>query len=163
MGTIVVGIDGSAQAKHALEWALNEARLRGDTLVAVYAYDYHPAWHTYAYPEGSIPAYPDGPRMPFEAEEQEAQERAGSLVAATLGEAGAQAEGVTVQGLAVKNRRPAQALVEESKTAGLLVVGSRGRGGFTGLLLGSVSYQCVHHAACPVVVVPSRDRRATPP
>lgn len=157
MGTIVVGVDGSAQARHALEWALNEARLRGDTLLAVYAYDYQPAWRTYAYPEGSIPAYPEGPRMPYEAESQQAQERAEGLVAAALREAWAQAEGLTVREVAVQNRRPAHALVEESKTADLLVVGSRGRGGFTGLLLGSVSHQCVHHAACPVVVVPSRD------
>jgi nucleotide-binding universal stress UspA family protein len=49
--------------------------------------------------------------------------------------------------------RPAAVLVDESQGADLLVVGSRGHGGFTGLLLGSVSQQCAHHAACPVVIV----------
>jgi nucleotide-binding universal stress UspA family protein len=63
--------------------------------------------------------------------------------------------GVDVQRTVVEDRRPAEALVELSTDADLLVVGSRGRGGFTELLLGSVSHAAVLHAACPVVVVPS--------
>jgi nucleotide-binding universal stress UspA family protein len=63
--------------------------------------------------------------------------------------------GVEVQRTVVEDRRPAEALVELSNDADLLVVGSRGRGGFTELLLGSVSHATVLHAACPVVVVPS--------
>lgn len=61
---------------------------------------------------------------------------------------------VDVQGELIEGR-PASALLEAAGDADLLIVGSRGRGGFTGLLLGSVSAQCVHHAPCPVVVVPA--------
>jgi nucleotide-binding universal stress UspA family protein len=64
-------------------------------------------------------------------------------------------DGVEVQGVTVESRHPAQALVERSRGADLLVVGSRGRGGFKRLLLGSVSQQCAHHAECPVVIIRS--------
>jgi nucleotide-binding universal stress UspA family protein len=61
---------------------------------------------------------------------------------------------VQVNGEACPGQRPAEILIERSVTADLLVVGTRGRGGFAGLLLGSVSQQCFTHASCPVVVVP---------
>jgi nucleotide-binding universal stress UspA family protein len=64
--------------------------------------------------------------------------------------------------MVVEDRHPAEALVALSAEADLLVVGSRGRGGFTELLLGSVSHAAVLHAVCPVVVVPAhRDERGT--
>jgi nucleotide-binding universal stress UspA family protein len=64
------------------------------------------------------------------------------------------ATGVTVEGRVVPGGA-AQVLVEEAKGASLLVVGSRGRGGFSGLLLGSVSQQSAHHAPCPIVIIPA--------
>jgi nucleotide-binding universal stress UspA family protein len=62
--------------------------------------------------------------------------------------------GVTVD-RKLRTGNASQALLHEAKGAALLVVGSRGRGGFTGLLLGSVSQQVAHHAPCPVVIVPA--------
>lgn len=151
MNTIVVGVDGSAESTRALEWALAEARLRNATLVALYAYDYDPAWQTYAYAEGGV-----GVGLPADAETlaEEAHRHAEGLLEKALREAAEQAAGVTVTREAVADRRPARALVERSKTADLLVVGSRGRGGFAGLVLGSVSQQCAHHAVSPLVIVP---------
>jgi nucleotide-binding universal stress UspA family protein len=70
-----------------------------------------------------------------------------------LGEVGA--AGVEVQPTVVQERHPAAALIELASDADLVIVGSRGRGGFRELVLGSVSHACVLHATCPVVVVPS--------
>jgi nucleotide-binding universal stress UspA family protein len=60
----------------------------------------------------------------------------------------------------VREGQPARVLLDEARDADLLVVGSRGLGGFRGLLLGSVSQQCAHHAACPLVIVRSRPERS---
>jgi nucleotide-binding universal stress UspA family protein len=76
-----------------------------------------------------------------------------NLLDACVDEARSADPDVDVQGELVEGR-PAGALLEAARSADLLVVGSRGRGGFAGLLLGSISAQCVHHAPCPVVVVP---------
>ena len=72
--------------------------------------------------------------------------------------------GIDVQRTVVEDRDPAEALVELSADADLLAVGSRGRGGFTGLLLGSVSHAAALHARCPVLVIPSstEERKLTP-
>jgi nucleotide-binding universal stress UspA family protein len=83
-----------------------------------------------------------------------------------LDEMGETVEGIDVQRTVVEDRSPAEAPVELSADADLLVVGSRGRGGFTSLLLGSVSHAAVLHAMCPVVVIPpgAEDRKpAAPP
>jgi len=82
-----------------------------------------------------------------------------------LHELGETVEGIDVRRGVVEDRNPAEALLELSADADLLVVGSRGRGGFTSLLLGSVSHQVVLHARCPVVVIPlgAEDRKAAAP
>ncbi|HZA81756.1 MAG TPA: universal stress protein, partial [Actinomycetes bacterium] len=86
--------------------------------------------------------------------------QADELIEALLGELGETVGDVEVQQTVVEDRHPAEALVQLSVDADLLVVGSRGRGGFSELLLGSVSHAAVLHAVCPVVVVPSsRDAR----
>lgn len=155
MREIVVGVDGSERSKAALRWALREARDHGARLVALYAYDYTPAWSVYAYGEGMVaPPAPSDEEM--EEASRDAERHAQTLLEGMLADLGQDATGVDVERLAVPDRRPAHALVERSANADLLVVGSRGRGGFMGLVLGSVSNQCAQAARCPIVIVPTQ-------
>lgn len=138
MTRIVVGVDGSESSHRALEWAVDEARLRHATVEAVHAWTYSPL--------GTSPYHPSvlDPSMM----ERIAHEVLDEAIAAV------DTSGVTVSKSLVCDGA-ATALLEEGKGADLLVVGSRGRGGFAGLLLGSVSQQIVHHARCPVVIIPA--------
>jgi nucleotide-binding universal stress UspA family protein len=150
VGTIVVGVDGSNASRVALRWAVDEARLRGADVQAVYVFEHSPSWQMYGY-SAEIAAIPVS-AMP---DDQQSRDLARSLVERLVQEVDTGA--VTVEAIAHEDRRPAHALVERSRHAELLVVGSRGRGGFAGLVLGSVSQQCVQHASCPVVVMPHVD------
>ncbi len=139
---VVVGFDGSDTARAALEFGLEEARLRGLPLRVVCAWHYPLT----GYMGGGFE--PPGPRLdPGEMERVAEAE----LDAALEGLRGGR-EAVAVE-RRVREGAAAAALLEEARDATLLVVGSRGHGGFTGLLLGSVSQQCVAHAPCPVAVV----------
>lgn len=148
MGTVVVGVDGSPESQHALAWAADEARLRGAGLTVAYVYEHTPAWQMYSY--GFTP--PPTPDPSIEEERLEAARRARTLVEEQIGRL--DLRDLDVEPVAYEDRRPARGLVELARGADLLVVGSRGRGGFAGLVLGSVSQQCVQHARCPVVVIP---------
>lgn len=145
MHTIVVGVDGSEGSLKALRFALEEARRRGGEIKAVNA------WHipAIAYEVGWTAAPLDLGEFSSLAEESlksslEAVDAAGSGVAVTQ---------------VVREGQAAEVLCAEAGGADLLVVGSRGLGGFRGLLLGSVSQQCSAHAPCPVVIIP-HDREA---
>lgn len=142
MARIVVGVDGSTPSKEALRWSLGEARLRGASLRVVYA------WKLPIYlVEGFAPveAIPDPTGL-----SEDARRRIDAIVhEVTGGATDVRIEQRVVEGTA------AEVLVDESVGAGLLVVGSRGHGGFAGLLLGSVSQQCAAHASCPVVIIRS--------
>ncbi|HVM08582.1 MAG TPA: universal stress protein [Acidimicrobiales bacterium] len=137
---IVVGVDGSKASRRALEWAVAEARLRDASLHVVYA------WH-----------YPYFAAMPT----------GGPLVSAqSLEEAGEQViqdslHDLDTAGIEIVTRPiggpAAFVLIDLSEHADMVVVGSRGHGGFAGLVLGSVSQQVVSHARCPVVVVRDAD------
>lgn len=151
MQRIVVGVDGSDESKNALAWAAEEAKLRQAELEVVYAYEYTPAWQLYGY-EGVSVAQMDAIAAEDEAAQERAQELAGELVEQLVHDLGP-VEGVTVTPVAITDRRAAAALVARSENADMLVVGSRGRGGFSGLLLGSVSQQCAAHAHCPVTII----------
>jgi nucleotide-binding universal stress UspA family protein len=128
---IIVGVDTSPSGMAALQWAVDLARATQGTVTAIHA------WHipaVYIYSDLLVA--------------QDNAERA--LVDAVKL---AEAQDVAITGQFVTGG-PAQVLIEASKEADVLVVGSRGLGGFRGLLLGSVSSQVVHHARCSVVVVP---------
>jgi nucleotide-binding universal stress UspA family protein len=139
MVRIVVGVDGSDCSKEALRWALSEARLRGTSLRAVYV------WRMPVFvPSGFAPvALPDRAAL-----RAAANQRLDEIVKEAVGgDADVRIERKAAEGTA------AQVLVQEAEGADLLVVGSRGHGGFAGLLLGSVSHQCAAHATCPVVII----------
>jgi nucleotide-binding universal stress UspA family protein len=131
-GRIVVGVDGSPGGRRALEWAVDEARRRDAVLEVVHAWTYPPTEFTVAPEEFAVAA--------------------AEVITEAVEEAADIDPSVAVKS-EVRQQPAAPALVELSKGADLLVVGSRGRGGFAGLLLGSVSQQCVNHGHCPVVVV----------
>ena len=167
MSRIVVGVDASPNSRRALAWAAAEARLRQAVLQVVHAYHakklegpvYFGSQHTYDATVGAAGAA-NPPEMTAslhrrEAFEEAVRSQADELLEALLGELGETASGVEVQRTVVEDRHPAEALVQLSADADLLVVGSRGRGGFSEMLLGSVSHATVLHAVCPVVVVPS--------
>ena len=148
MSVIVVGVDDSAGAKEALRFAREEADLREATLRAVHTWRYGYIGATGL--EGRIPA--------VGAELHEFRDAAAAGLDATLREAIPDAGSVEIEQRVVEGA-PAAVLVEESRGADLLVVGSRGHGGFAQLLLGSVSQQCAHHAECPVVIIRSKPER----
>jgi nucleotide-binding universal stress UspA family protein len=141
MGTIVVGIDGSPGSLAALRFAIEEAGFRDAEVRAVNAWHIPPA----VYGQGWAPEPVD-----LDAFRKIAQKALG----ASVEEVGAAGSGVTVTPI-LREGQPADVICLEAKDADLVVVGSRGLGGFRGLLIGSVSQQVVHHAPCPVVVVPS--------
>lgn len=138
---LIVGIDGSHAARHALAWAFAEAEQRGAELDVVTVWDYPYQW-----------------AQGFNSKLGEDTE---AFASAASDEAAAQVDEfldgkpcpswlhiLTVQGAA------APVLLRLARHADLLVVGSRGRGGFKDLLLGSVSTACVHHTPCPIAVIP---------
>jgi nucleotide-binding universal stress UspA family protein len=144
MSVIVVGVDGSAGARAALRWAFEEAKLRKASLQVVHAWTFV----MHGVPATGMGMVPYPTAEDFAALEEAAREALDKALAEVVGEQ----TDVPIDAHVVK-ASPAQALVEAAANADLLVVGSRGHGGFAGLLLGSVSQQCAHHAPCPVVIV----------
>ncbi|WP_284740536.1 universal stress protein [Amycolatopsis sp. RTGN1] len=138
-GPVVVGIDGSPNSEQAIAVAFEEASLRGAPLVAVHA------WNDVTYEDTRATA-----RILTQPEALEEDEE--RLLGQRLAGWQEKCPDVEVRRRLVRDR-PRHALIEESETARLVVVGSRGRGGFTGMLLGSTSQALVQHARCPVLVV----------
>lgn len=133
--TVVVGVDASEPSKEALRWAARQAEITGAELRVVLCWEV-PSMAYWA-------PLPEGVNL-----EEEAETALHQTVLDVVGPNPTMA--VTE---VVREGHPAPALLNESAGADLLVVGSRGHGEFTGMLIGSVSEHCVTHATCPVVVV----------
>lgn len=143
MPGIVVGVDDSAHAQKALDWAMREA---GTRQVALTVISVIPAM---ASPWTGSPLSVPGAEKDVQHAEQAVEE---AVAKSASGIIGSQPPSISVK---VFTGFPAEALVDASHDADLVVVGSRGAGGFATLLVGSVSNQVAHHAACPIVIVPS--------
>ena len=139
--TIVVGVDGSEGGAEALEFAAAEAALRKAPLRIVSAWEIPVA----AYGAGGVPPLDPATLEAFRLRAEQVADEAVTTVKKLQPSVDVQAQTVTGQ--------PADAILAQGAEAELIVVGRRGLGGFKSLLLGSVSQQVVHHAACPVVVV----------
>lgn len=143
MPGIIVGMDNSAHATKALDWAMREAGMRQATLTVISVIPAMASPWT-----GNPLSVPDADEAVQHAK-QAVEEAVAKSASNTTG---TQPSSVTVK---VFTGFPAQSLVDAARDAELVVVGSRGSGGFTTALLGSVSNQVAHHAACPIVIVPS--------
>jgi nucleotide-binding universal stress UspA family protein len=142
MPGIIVGVDGSEISRRALDWAVREAGLRGAALTVLAVHQVATNYWT-----GAPEHYSEADQPVTEAMRKAAEEAAQKAVT----DAGAPAPAsVTVRAV---SGIPAQELVSASSDADLVVVGSRGGGGFSKILLGSVTNQVVTHAASPVVVI----------
>lgn len=139
MPGIVVGIDGSEHSQPVLEWAMREAALRQAPLTVLTV-------HEVAGNQWTGTPIVTAADEPYQ---EKARTAAEQLVAEAEKETSRPAS-VTVRSV---SGVPARELIAASKDADLVVVGSRGGGGFAGLLMGSVSGQVAHHASCPVVVI----------
>lgn len=140
VGRIVVGVDGSEHARRALSWAAHEATLRGAEIHTLNAW--------------TLPVFSEVTAPTLAGMAQALEREAESILDTALAEAGLDTDAGIVVKREVVRAPAARALLSAAHGAELLVVGTRGRGSFKGLLLGSVSQQCAHHSPCPVVVVP---------
>lgn len=149
MAVIVVGIDGSDTSRAALRFALEEACLRGASVRAVCAWEVP---LDQAMPGPVLGGLPLEYGIPIDELRELARRQAVIVLDEALAAVDEDAVGIEVRREPIEGSA-ARVLVEAAADAELLVVGSRGRGGFAGLLLGSVGQACAHHARCPVAVI----------
>ncbi len=146
MSGILVGVDGSGHSQRALEWAMKEAALRQVPLTVLTV---HPAIVGYF---GGVVTTPGDLELTEKA--QAAVKEEADRVLSSLDDP--HPESVTVKAV---HGFPVEELINASKGADMIVLGSRGMGGFTRMLLGSTAGQVVQHAHCPVLIIPPDDRR----
>jgi nucleotide-binding universal stress UspA family protein len=150
MAGIIVGIDGSDHSRRALEWAVHEAAVRSVPLTVLTVQQ--EAVDTWGGPVMVLPAGEAGIDKELAEQARVAAQRETDRMLAAAAPDGRPAR-VTVNAV---TGRPAEELLKAADgDADMIVVGSRGSGGFKRLLMGSVSTEVTHHARCPVVVVPS--------
>jgi len=145
MSGIIVGIDGSSHSRRALEWAIDEAAIRHVPLTVLTV-------------QQAITGYWGAPVVyPGDADLTEhARKVAQDEIDIALGKLAADSRPPEVSVLAVAGL-PAEEILGVAKDADMIVLGTRGAGGFKKLLMGSVSVAVTHHARCPVVVIPADD------
>ena len=139
---ILVGVDGSEGSRRALRWAIEEAAARRETVDAVIV------WQS-PYDFGGGLYY-------LRVDEEKIVQNARERLAESIAEVAGQNPSVEIHPVVLQGD-PAKTLCAWSNDADLLIVGSRGHGGFAPLSLGSVSTKCAHHSRCPVVIVPKGD------
>jgi nucleotide-binding universal stress UspA family protein len=145
MSGIIVGVDGSGHSQRALEWAMKEAAIRHVPLTVLTVHEAIRGYYS------GVAAYPDDPGRTEEAR-QAAQAETDKVLA---GLDGPHPDSVTVKAV---HGFPVEELVNAGKDADMIVLGSRGAGGFTRLLMGSTAGQVAQHAHCPVLIVPPENR-----
>ncbi|MFG2352088.1 universal stress protein [Streptomyces sp. NPDC048521] len=141
---VVVGVDGSPSSYEAVHWAVRYAALVGGTVHAVAAWEL-PGLYGWS-----------APAVDMDLDQDEARQRMARELTETLG-----ADAAATLSTHVAHGNPAEVLLRAAEGAEVLVVGSRGRGGFARALLGSVSQHVAQHAGCPVVIVRGTGARST--
>ena len=145
MSGIVVGLDGSGHSQRALEWAMKEAAIRHAPLTVLTVHEAMKGYYS------TVTVFPDDPAQTEEV--RTAVQAETDKVLAGLD--GPHPDSVTVKAV---HGFPVEELINASQDADMIVLGSRGAGGFTRLMMGSVSSQVTQHARGPVLIVPPEDR-----
>jgi nucleotide-binding universal stress UspA family protein len=145
MSGIIVGVDGSGHSQRALEFAMKEAAIRHVPLTVLTVHEAIRGYYS------GVTVFPDDPARTEEARTA-AQTETDKVLA---GLDGPHPEPVTVKAV---HGFPVEELINAGKDADMLVLGSRGAGGFTRLMMGSTAGQVVQHAHCPVLIVPHENR-----
>lgn len=141
INSIIVGVDGSDHSRAALKWAYDEAAHHGASLTVLMAWS-----------SPVLPQQPPYGNLPPEGYETQPANDAMAMLEQAIGELDVREPAVDMQ-TSIEQGSPAKVLIDRSKGTDLIVVGSRGRDGFVGMLLGSVSQHVISHAHCPVAVV----------
>ncbi len=144
MRSILVGVDGSAGSRRALQWAVQEAALRKTSVEVLHAYKAEYIYYM------DLPVVAQViPRYDLEA--------SAKMVVQEVVDAVHNPQDVAIEIEFINSGNPAGELVDRSEGYELIVLGSRGLGGLSGLLLGSVTHKVVQHARCPVTIIPAED------